>query len=344
MRVRKDLERVDVYSTAQLWSLLRLLPDDIDALARFGKMGGSVSNTDDNLLVELSSPWTLYSPPSKTSWASSSVFKTGILPLLEASPEPADPEFVGELAMAYLRRNMLEVSETLMERAPEAAHTIVARALIAHANGELDAAGLLEHFDTALEEQPNAHELRILRANARLSVQPLELALEDADFALRQEPEDPRALETRTIALVGLGRLEEAQTALSRLHPSEYSAGRPRLWLLAGQLALMSGDPKRATAELERYVEAIPEETEGWTLLSTAYDQVGEHRSALRARRNCGRVFYLGGVDARQRGDSAQAADLFEWALKFDPGYEPADQALGELRDAAMASGGSSGR
>jgi len=344
MRVRKDLERVDIYSTAQLWSLLRLLPDDIDALVRFGKMGGSVSNTDDNMLVELSSPWTLYSPSSETSWASSSVFKTGILPLLETLPAPPDPEFVGELAMAYLRRNMLDVSETLIARAPKAVHAIVARALIAHANGELDAAGLLERFDAALEEQPNAHELRILRANARLSVQPIELALEDADFALRQQPEDPRALETRTVALMGLGRFEEAQAALSRLHPSEYSAGRPDLWLLAGQLALMRGDPKSATAELERYAETNPQETESWNLLAKAYEQAGEHRNALRARRNCGRVFYQGGVEARERGDGAQAEELFKWALKFAPDYEPANQALGELRDAAMASGGNSGR
>ncbi|MBW2715888.1 MAG: hypothetical protein JRD03_07420, partial [Deltaproteobacteria bacterium] len=90
--------------------------------------------------------------------------------------------------------------------------------------------------------------------------------------------------------------------------------------------------------ELERYVETHPEETEGWNLLSTAQDQAGEHRNALRARRNCGRVFYQGGVEARERGDGVQAEELFKWALKFSPGYEPAEQALGELRDAAMAS------
>ena len=43
-----QLERVDVYSTAQLWSLLRLLPEDVDALA--GE--ASVANSDDNLLVD----------------------------------------------------------------------------------------------------------------------------------------------------------------------------------------------------------------------------------------------------------------------------------------------------
>ena len=125
-----------------------------------------------------------------------------------------DPEFVGELAIAYLRRNMWRVTQTLIERAPQTAHTIVARALIARAQGALDDAGLLAHLDAALEDQPGAHELRIIRAQTRLSVEQFGSALKDASIALVQQPDDPRALEVRAVALMGLGRLEEAQTAL----------------------------------------------------------------------------------------------------------------------------------
>jgi predicted Zn-dependent protease len=251
---------------------------------------------------------------------------------LEGSPEAADPEFVGELAMAYLRRNMWRVSETLMQRAPQAAHTIVTRALMARARGELDDAGLLAHLDAALEDQPGAHELRVIRAQARLSVQQFEPALDDTRIALLQQPDDPRALEARAGALMALGRLEEAQTALDSLHPSEYSAQHPSLWLQAGRLALLRGDSSCAIAEFERYVEANPLATFGWAQLANAYEQAGQPESATRAQNNQGRVFYQGGVEALDGGDNSQAAQLFERAVEFDPDYEPAKRALTRLR------------
>jgi spermidine synthase len=325
--IRGDLERVDVYSTAQLWSLLRLLPEDVDTLA--GE--ASVANTDDNLLVELRTPWTMYSEKPEQHWAFTAAFEAGILPLLENSPEEVDPEFVGELAIAYQRRNMWKTSETLMQRAPEAAHTKVARALMARARRELDTVGLLARLDAALEDQPSAHELRVLRAQTRLSLQQLEPALEDARIALLQQPDDPRARETQAVVLMSLGHLEDAKTALASVHPSEYSARRPALWLMAGRLAAMRGDPSRAVAEYERYVEANPLQAFGWSQLAIAYEQTGQPESADRARRNCGRLFYRGGIEALDTGDSSKAAQLFTRALEFAPDYEPARRALAEL-------------
>jgi predicted Zn-dependent protease len=215
---------------------------------------------------------------------------------------------------------------------------------MARARGELDAAGLLAHLDAALDDQPDTHELRVLRAQTRLSVQQLEPALEDANIALLQQPDDPRMREARAAVLMALGRLEEAQTAIAGLHPSEYSARRPALWLLAGQLALLRGDPSRAIADFERYVETNPLKTFGWAQLAIAYEQTGQPESAARARRNCGRVFYQGGTNALDRGDSSQAAQLFERAVEFDPDYEPAKRALTRLRTVPEASGESPSR
>jgi spermidine synthase len=329
--IRKDLERVDIYSTAQLWSLLRLLPEDVDVLS-VQAYEASVANRDDNLMVELRSPWTLYAPLPTRHWAISTAFKQGILPLLENSSEAVDPELIGELALAYLRRNMWGVSETLMQRAPQAAHTIVTRALMARALGELDDADLLARLDAALEERPGAHELRIIRAQARLAIQQLEPALEDTRIALLQQPDDPRALEVEAGALMGLGRLEEARTALARLHPSEYSDQHPGLWHLAGRLALLRGDPSRAIEEFERYVDTNPQEADGWAQLAIAYGQAEQPESTTRAQNNQGRVFYQGGVDALDKGDSLQAVQLFESAVELDPGYAPAIRALAQLR------------
>jgi predicted Zn-dependent protease len=281
----------------------------------------------------------MYSEQPEEHWAFTSAFEAGILPLLEKSPGGVDPEFLGELAIAYQRRNMRETSETLMQRAPRATHTIVARALMARARGEFNDADLLAHLDVALEYQPGAHELRVLRAQTRLSVQQFELALEDARIALLQRSDDPRAFETQAVAFMALGRFEEAQTALASLHPSEYSANRPALWLLAGRLATLRGDPSRAAAEYERYVEANPLKTFGWAQLAIAYEQTGQPESAARARRNSGRVFYRGGIKALDRGDSARATQLLALALEFDPGYEPAARALAGLQTAPEASG-----
>ena len=59
----------------------------------------------------------------------------------------------------------------------------------------------------------------------------------------------------------------------------------------------------------------------------------------MRARRNCGRVFYQGGIQALDRGHSSQAAQLFERAVELDPDYGPAERALTRLRTVPEASG-----
>ena len=337
--IRRDLERVDIYSTAQLWSLLRLLPDDVDTLAGNASLA-TVANSDDNLDVELRTPWTMYARTlPEQHWAFGAALDTGILPLLEDSPLAADSEFIGELALAYLRRNMWGVSETLMQRAPHSAHTLVARALIAHAQGRLNDAGLLARLDAALNYELGARELRIIRAQTLVSTRQFKLALQDTRIALLQRPGNPRALEARVGALMGLGRLEEAQTSLADLHPSEYSDQHPRLWLLAGQLALLQGDPIRAAEEFERYVETNPQETGGWAELATAYAKAEQPENASRARRNQGRVFYQSGVEALDRGDSVLAAQLFTWAVELDPRFDPANNALNRLRTALEAGG-----
>jgi Tfp pilus assembly protein PilF len=114
--------------------------------------------------------------------------------------------------------------------------------------------------------------------------------------------------------------------------------------LLAGQLATLRGDPSRSAAEFERYVETNPLKTFGWAQLAIAYEQTGQPESAVRARRNCGRVFYQGGTQALDRGDSSQAEQLFARAVEFDPDYEPAKRALTRLQTTLDTSEESPGR
>src|SRR5690606_35146179 len=51
-----DLRRTGVYDTADLWSLLVLEPDEVDALAA----AAQIVKSDDNLFIELGAPWMLY--------------------------------------------------------------------------------------------------------------------------------------------------------------------------------------------------------------------------------------------------------------------------------------------
>ena len=160
---------------------------------------------------------------------------------------------------------------------------------MARARGELDDAGLLARLDAALEDQSGAHELRVIRAQARLSVQQLEPALEDARIALLQRPDDPR-MRSRPgpSSLMGLGRLEEAQTALASLHPSEYSANRPAP-VAPGRAARNYCAETRAAliAEFERYVETNPQETDR---LDPARERLRAEQGNRRALRERGAI------------------------------------------------------
>ena len=113
------------------------------------------------------------------------------------------------------------------------------------------------------------------------------------------------------------------------MHPSEYSARRPALWLLAGRLALLRGDPSRATAEFERYVETNPLQTFGWAQLAIAYEQTGQPRERRASAAQLRARVLQGGIQALDRGDSSQAAQLFaRWPWNSPQDYEPAKRAL----------------
>src|SRR5262249_50678319 len=63
--VRNDLRRINIFSTAHLWSLVQLVPADIDAMIA----AADSMNTDDNLFVELHLPWALTHPSTaKGNW------------------------------------------------------------------------------------------------------------------------------------------------------------------------------------------------------------------------------------------------------------------------------------
>src|SRR5262245_3972003 len=163
--VRHDLERVRNYSTADLWSLVRLLPADVDRIVA----DAPVVNSDENLAVELASPWLVHAEATmmNANWALFRPFTQGVVPLLAA--EPLDAERLGALALAYAdTRGDADVAAALLRasesRGPSASALATRALFIAHGEVTPEALGAL---DTAVALAPDAFQPRFLRAALR---------------------------------------------------------------------------------------------------------------------------------------------------------------------------------
>ena len=188
--VREDLRRIGTFSKADLWSLLRLLPADVDRLIA---RGGTI-NTDDNLFVELRAAWTLYEATLEANWREFARFELGVLPLLErAGPMPADR--LAELAMAYLTaRKDFGVSDALAARASNAGASLLALSVFRSRplSGE-STSSERRLLDRALQARPDLSLARLLRAELALAAGEPGAALEDLDHVLARVPRDPEA-------------------------------------------------------------------------------------------------------------------------------------------------------
>lgn len=75
----------------------------------------------------------------------------------------------------------------------------------------LDAKAALETLETAIERHGDDARLLRQRGIARLKIGQAALALEDLDHSLQLDPADQRSIAHRAMALVGLGRSDEAE-------------------------------------------------------------------------------------------------------------------------------------
>ncbi len=332
-RVRSDLERVGVYSTADLWSLVRLVPDDLDRM--LGE--DPLVNRDVNLFVELRSPWNLYRRDVPESFPLIDAAGSGVMPLLEGTPEASDPEVLGELALAYARaRHTPGIAHRLLARAEAlgpAAHADATRAVLGAASGELDPDAELALLDRAVERKPEAPAVREVRARVRLARSDFEGALADADAVLAVRPSQAPVRLLRVQVLSGLGRFPEAAEESDRLLATEYAALDPNAWFFAGQSYLEVGRTADAVQNLARYVESEPGWHAAWGRLALAYERAGRAEDAARARRNQGRNLWILSRTVADSGDLARALALLRRGIELDPGYEPARETLTELEE-----------
>lgn len=334
--VRSDLYRIGTHSTADLWSLLRLMPEDVETL--IGE--GARENTDDNLFVELRTPWLLYADhfapdgegPSAKAWQKIDAISLSRGSLLEpALAAPGAPR-AGELALAYLIvRHDAAAAARIAPLGGDSGEVVAARAQFARSTSALDDAAYGAELDRALQLEPRAYDLRMLRAHHHLALGDFAGALLDVDAALDLRPGDPALLGVRASALLRLDRVAEARADFALVEKTEYWENAKPLWYLAGLAALQAGDFADGTARLERYIETEPGLVQGWQLLEQAYTQQGRAEDAARARRNQAMNLYLLAILAEKQGDVARAVETLQRALAIVPGHPLAKPALARL-------------
>ncbi|MEW6271791.1 MAG: tetratricopeptide repeat protein, partial [Thermodesulfobacteriota bacterium] len=327
--VRADLERVGTYSTADLWSLVRLLPADVDALVA----RAPVVNTDDNLYIELGTPLMLQEDTLTPNWEAFARFPRGVLPLLEGAGEPVDARLLGELALSYIeRRTDPTVGPELLRVAQErgrSAPAIVAAVILGRsvdAEGTFAIADQIASLDDAIALEPDAFAPRLLRAEILVEAENHPAALEAIDAALLVRPDDARARALRARTLYALERYEEALGEIETLAASVARLD-DELGQRQAELYLRTGRTAEAVAAFERELDDNdPTWLEGWVMLAQAYAESGDTGGAERARRNAqatlrnrARSYQWLARSALWRGWNDEAIPLLETALKAEP-------------------------
>ncbi|HTO07255.1 MAG TPA: fused MFS/spermidine synthase [Myxococcota bacterium] len=336
--VQSDLYRIGTHSTAELWSLLRLMPEDVAALVG----AGALENRDDNLFVELRTPWLLYADhfappgegPSARAWARIDAQPLSRAGLLEpALAAPGAPR-AGELALAYLNvRHDSLATARIAALAPDSGEVIAARAQFARSAGQIDEAHYAAELDRAAAREPDSYDVRMLRARERLDQEDSAVpgALADVDAALARRPGDPALLGVRASALLRLKRPVEARAALAEVERSEYWAQSKPLWFLAAIAALQAGDLPDGIRRLEAFTGAEPGFVQAWQLLEQACARQGRSAEAARARHNQALTLYWMALAAERAGDVTRARQTLQRALAVQPENAQARAALARL-------------
>ncbi len=116
----------------------------------------------------------------------------------------------------------------------------------------------IELFERALAANPDSFHPRVNMGGSLLAAGHLERALEENTKAVDLRPDSSLANAQLGMSLFFLRRDEEAIPYFERVKElDEFSMNTPELYL--SDIYLRKGDPKRATEELERFLERLPD-------------------------------------------------------------------------------------
>ncbi|MDQ6655412.1 MAG: tetratricopeptide repeat protein [Verrucomicrobiota bacterium] len=114
----------------------------------------------------------------------------------------------------------------------------------------------ISRLDAEISVQPENRDLRITRAWQLNDVEQPQLALEDANAALRVDPLSAAAAAECGYALAKLGQRDAAREQVN--HATELDANSATAWLYRGELELSRGDPDAAIASLTHALGLSP--------------------------------------------------------------------------------------
>jgi spermidine synthase len=336
---RNDLRRINTFSTADLWSLLRFLPGDIEAIA--GK--DAPVNTDDNMLVELRTPWALHDAQAlEANWKRLTRFSGGAAAIAEHGGAPLDGETLGALALSFVAvRGDAEAGRDLLRNSEARGGgpaALVAQAQLLLRGSAPDPGGALRLLDEAVARYPDAFLPRLYRAQLRYSMEKYAEALDDSNKALAAMPGDLRARFVRLEALSALNRPADARVEAEALLASPYLQLDRQLWAFAAHAAAGLGRFDQAIPELWRYLQWVPYSAVEWPVLGRMYEAAGKPDEARVALENAGRAarnrvltLHRQALQTERLGSKQEAIALLREALAADPTYEPARKDLRRL-------------
>lgn len=338
--VRADLERVGLFDTPDLWSLLRLGPEEVALLAQ----EAPVVNSDDNLFVELTAPRTLHDADALGAVRQRlEAFHGGALPLLADAGMELDDEQLGALALAYATgRREVGLAQALLARRPGSlAWQQTLQAMILARRDDVtvvDTRQARALVDAARQAYPDSPSLQRHRATVLYDLGDREAALAELDGFLRLQPKHVRARAERLRLRLELGQLQAARSEAEELLATSYATFDRELAMLAALAAARLGDLPAAIVHVQRHLATEPNDPYAWRMLGemlTATGAADESRSAYanaeRARRNRARQRFVGALRLQRFGDSDAAAAELRQVIEELPEFAPARRALARL-------------
>lgn len=336
--VQADLAGMEIFSTADLWSLLRLLPEEIRALARAAK----VMNTDDSMYVELHAPWVLHQPQEENHKLFTG-FRKGVLPVADGAERALDSQTLGQLALAYLEaRRQPGIADELAREAESRGRSsagLIAGYLLSRKKSSAapDAASVL--MDQAVALAPEAFEPRFYRAQQRIEGGRFPAALEDLETALTARPGDLRALRMRMRLLSQLERPVDARRDAEALLGSKLAVNDPEVLAEAAIAAAACMRFDDAIREMKRFLELRPFSPREWEYLAEVHKLAGHPSEAESAQYNAAKArknqmtFSLRAVRREAGlGSKATALELLKAILEQEPNSMEAKAELSRLQ------------
>ncbi|NJN64803.1 MAG: hypothetical protein HC882_07920 [Acidobacteria bacterium] len=341
---REDMRRVHVFSTADLWSLMQITPEEIDLL--IGDFDGPV-NTDDSMFVELRAPWTIYNDAFEH-LGQIERFEDGVLGILEEGEIAAlPPRLLGELAHSYMtaRRNQ-RIAESMLKRAVASGRTSAAAATVAEAalrdqtiDPEARRARAFQILDESLSVDPGDVTASSLRARLRYNAGDLQGAFADASAALAMDPLRFPVQQLRVRIIGAMGHAREAWAEAQKLLGRNFAELHSSLWSDAAPAAAASGDLEAARDAIMRYLAVNPHAEQEWRILAQIHRDMGNQGASVvadanaeRARRNMTALMHRSALRQAMFGSAARSIPVLESVVERDPSNVRARTELEKLR------------